>query len=48
MWQILLGIYIIVVTLSILVLWSSLVLARESDHKIEIRTRLMTGLTVGD
>ena len=37
MWQVLFGIYIVVIVLSVLLLWSSLVLAKKSDQTIESR-----------
>lgn len=35
MWQILLGIYIIIVLVSVLILWSSLVVAKRTDRNSE-------------
>jgi hypothetical protein len=37
MWQVLLGIYVAVSTLSAILLWSSLVLAKKSDRNTESR-----------
>ena len=45
MWQILLGIYTIVVTLSIIIIWSALVLAKKSDRNLEDRWQPITETT---
>ena len=48
MWQVLLGIYVAVSTLSAILLWSSLVVAKKSDRNTESRLQRMTGVTTGD
>ena len=47
MWQVLLGIYLVVSVLSGILLWSSLVLAKKSDRNTETRLRPSTDLIVG-
>ncbi len=46
MWQILFGIYIIIVILSVLFLWSSLVLAKRADQNGAHRTQPMEHLAM--
>jgi len=48
MWQILLGIYLVVSVLSAILLWSFLVVAKKSDRNTESRLQRMTGATTGD
>jgi len=48
MWQVLLGIYSIVVALSGVFLWSSLMLAKKSDHRTESYHRPLADVTVKD
>lgn len=45
MWQVLLGIYTIVILLSTVLLWSSLVVAKRSDWNTTGRLHPMIGLT---
>jgi hypothetical protein len=47
MWQVLLGIYLVLTVLSAVVLWSALVLAKKSDRNAESRLQSMTGATAG-
>jgi hypothetical protein len=41
MWQVLLGIYLIVMALSVVLLWSSLALAKRSDRNTKIGLQRM-------
>ena len=40
MWQVLLGIYIVVILVSVIFIWASLVLAKKSDQNTERRERV--------
>lgn len=48
MWQILLGIYLIVVVLVTVLLWSSLILAKRSDHNDHAHEQPRIDLTISD
>ena len=48
MWQVLLGIYLVVGGLSAILLWSSLVVAKKSDRNTESRMQRVTGASTGD
>jgi hypothetical protein len=48
MWQVLLGIYLVVGGLSAILLWSSLVVAKKSDRNTESRLQRVTGASTGD
>jgi hypothetical protein len=47
MWQVLLGIYIVVIILSAVILWSTLVLAKKSDNGFQNRPRINRNLAPG-
>ena len=46
MWQVLLGIYIVVIVVIVIMLWSSLVLAKRADQIAKTRTRPKADLSV--
>jgi len=48
MWQVLLGIYLVVSGLSAILLWSSLVLAKKSDRNTGSRLQRVTKASTGD
>jgi hypothetical protein len=48
MWHILLGIYLIFMVLSVVLLWSSLVLAKRSDRYTKIGLQRMKGSVTRD
>ena len=48
MWQVILGIYLIISILIGIFLWSSLVLAKKSDNKTESHYRSTADVTVKD
>lgn len=47
MWKILLGVYIVVIVLSAILLWSSLVLSKRADYKEEMHSRPGAGFKFG-
>jgi hypothetical protein len=47
MWQVLLGIYIVVSVVIVIMLWSSLVLAKRADHNTKTQTGPKADLIVG-
>ena len=46
MWQVLLGIYIVVIVVIVIMLWSSLVLAKRADHNTKTHPGPMADLSV--
>lgn len=48
MWQVLLGVYFIVTILVVVLLWSSLVLAKRADRNNKSRVQPGTAFFVGD
>ena len=48
MWQVLLGIYLVVGGLSAILLWSSLAVAKKSDRNTKSRLQRVTGASTGD
>jgi len=48
MWQVLLVIYIVLIILSAVLLWSALVVARRADHNTKTERRPSVNFTVGN